>query len=129
MKDLLVLFKEALVFYKETLGHPDPARRTSPKTIVVVGFTITTMLFVYNFGAAIANKYTATSKTYEVLETENVDLRVNLNRLKRELSSCTVDREDLLDSYGELLRPPPKTELVTPIPVDPGFYDRLGELN
>lgn len=130
MKELFVLLKESLIFYKETLGNPDPSLRPSLRVVIPVMITATLLVFSYTYGGIVLKAITTPRPTYAALEKEVVELRVELNRTKRRHTSCSRDRDDLVQSYNELLESigavPAETD--DPISTDE-FFDRLGELN
>ena len=128
MKDFFSFLREVLAFFRETIGHPDPAKRTSVKTIATVMILSTVLLFVYNYGGHLVTAATTESPTETSILKENIELRIQVSKLTRENISCTRERDELFQSYGKLLselkdRPDPP-----PPPRGGSFYDRLGEL-
>ena len=132
MKELCLLLKESLTFYRETLGNPDPNYRPPTKTIVVVMFSAAVLIFAYNYGGIALKAITTPKPTYAALEKEAVELRIELGRVQRLKASCAKNRDNLEQAYTDLLSSVSlplvpyanEPELETPIPADT-FYDRL----
>lgn len=124
----MLLLRESLTFYKETLGHPDPEKRTGLKTVLILAVVMTVMIFAYQYGASIVKVLTNPPKHYQVLEQENMELRIVVGRKTRELNSCIAERDDILESYNYVLE---HQDLLPKVPErqrNSEFYDRLGEL-
>ena len=103
MKDFVSVLKEFILFYRETLGHPDPAKRTKLSTVIVMMVCLTGVVFLYNHGAALVNRETPTQTQLKALRDENIGLQVENSRIKRQYKACTVDRDDLLAAYNAVL--------------------------
>lgn len=126
MKELFALLRDGLSFYRETLGHPDPRYRTKPMTIILIVFSIATAGFLYNYGSSVLALATETPQDIEALSEENIRLRLKLGQYQRQIATCEVDRDNILERYNELLtesnRPPPTLRNDT-------LYDRLEKLH
>lgn len=137
MKELILLLKESLTFYKETLGNPDPNYRPPTKTIVVVMVTAALLMFAYTYGGVVVKATTTPKPTYTALEKEAVELRIELGRVQRLNTSCVKTREGLEQAYSNLLEgmmTTPETAPLAPFKEESPiasdtFFDRLGELN
>lgn len=129
MKEFIAILRDGIAFYRETLGHPDKTKRTPLSTLIVLIFTATLATFMYNYGALLVEGLSKEPENVKDLREENIQLRVQLSRTDRELQSCTVDREDLLTAYQDLVNG--DNEVDNDNLPDPNgrFYDRLEGLN
>lgn len=125
MKELVSLLREVLTFIGETVGHPDPAKRTSVKTIIIVMVLGTVLLFAYNYGGQLVTLALTEPPEHASLLKENIELRMSVNKLNREKLSCISERDQLFESYTNLLSNIPPSP---PPLIDDSFYDRLGDL-
>ena len=130
MKELFVLLKESLIFYKETLGNPDPSQRPSLRVVITIMLLATVLMFTYTYSGIMLEMITTPRPSYVALEQEAVELRVELNRTKRMNASCSRDRDELVKAYNTLLESIGEVPVETDGPISTDeFFDRLGELN
>lgn len=125
MKEFVLFLREALTFYKETLGHPDPRKRTPIRIIIILMFCVTVLAFAYSYGGAMVTQLLRPNVTIEELRNENIEIRLQRDRLMRQLKTCNLDREQLLESYSKLVD---KDACKVPPEYDQSLYDRLEEL-
>ena len=130
MKELFVLLKESLIFYKETLGNPDPSQRPPLGVVITIMLLATVLMFTYTYSGIMLETITTPRPSYLALEQEAVELRVELNRTKRMNASCSRDRDELVKAYNTLLESIGEVPVETDGPISTDeFFDRLGELN
>lgn len=126
MSDFIALLNALLAFLKETVGHPDPKKRTSVFKLFTVFFLIALTMFFYNYGGVIIDAHRV-----DDIKAENLALRTDLGRMEREHDACRVQLTETSQQLSDLLdaveaRNTPPTEIGSGLNQD--ILDRLERL-
>lgn len=98
MKDILEVIKAILAFGSETVFHPDPNKRTGFGKILILLFSVTISLFLYNYGGTLIDIH----RVKDIRE-ENIKLQREMRRVQRKNLACTADLAEITDRYDKLV--------------------------